>query len=54
MTKEERLKKKLTRILIQCIKISLNEKMDNPKFEITADVSDGSKYRLIFERTDLD
>lgn len=54
MTKEERLKTMLSQIIAKCIELSIDENMDNPKFEITADVTDGSKYRLFFERTDLD
>ncbi len=35
------------------IEFCITEKIENPMMVTTADVSDGSRYKLIFERVDL-
>ncbi len=36
------------------LEFCLKEKIENPMLVATIDVSDGSKYKLIFERVDLE
>lgn len=41
-------------IIRQMIEFCLNENIGNPEIIMEASVTDGTKYKLIFERTDLD
>jgi len=41
-------------IMKTLIGFCIKKKIENPLLRITADVNDGSKYMLIFERVDLE
>lgn len=41
-------------VIKNLIEFCVNESIVNPKITMDATVSDGAKYRLVFERIDLD
>lgn len=53
MTTTEIIKNKLLKTAIKCIELSEKE-FENPKFEVNLKVSDGRKYKITFERKDLE
>lgn len=54
MNKADRIATIMNPFVKKLIEFSIAEGMENPKFSVEAEVKDGFKYRLVFERTDLD
>jgi len=54
LTQTQKVNKVVAKNIKSLIEFCINEKIHNPKITVEANVTDGAKYRLVFERIDLD
>lgn len=54
MKQQDKVNQVAVNVIKELIEFCLNEKIENPKITMDAKITDGERYRLVFERIDLD